>query len=277
MASSDLRSRVERLLKGDFRPDDLTRLFLYARDRCDGRESVQEVGDFVAHRDQRSKGIITRTARDFYTILRFKIPNLGQAIDGANLPSDFPEFLTAVLRSLDAKLIKRDTGLSLASARKLLPVIVGKIIHKPDGTIALPPTLSSREVALVTCLSQFIVAKPAFDGDRLFEDFAATLRSHGLLQHSELQQFRSLKAGIVLYAVTVMHQCKVQLGDGTMASLKAHGGVAPNSRIGVLATVSVPLPGKSGRLVQIASDMFTTDLDTQANCEEELQNGEWDA
>jgi hypothetical protein len=64
-----LRVRVERLLRGNFRAEDLNRLFLYARDRCQGRESVQEIGDFVAHHDERSKGVVTRRTRDFFFAL----------------------------------------------------------------------------------------------------------------------------------------------------------------------------------------------------------------
>jgi hypothetical protein len=48
MADPGMRARVERLVQGDVRVDDLTRLFLFARDRCDGRECVREIGDFVA-------------------------------------------------------------------------------------------------------------------------------------------------------------------------------------------------------------------------------------
>lgn len=47
-------ARVRRLLDGGLRLDDLTNLFLYARDRCNGRESVQEIGDFVAHHNASS-------------------------------------------------------------------------------------------------------------------------------------------------------------------------------------------------------------------------------
>lgn len=43
MPDAGLRARVERLLRGDLRIDDLTRLFLYVRDRCDGREPVREI------------------------------------------------------------------------------------------------------------------------------------------------------------------------------------------------------------------------------------------
>lgn len=60
-----LRIRVERLLRGDLRSADLTAIFLALRDYSGGRECVVEIGDFIAHRGERRKGLITREARDF--------------------------------------------------------------------------------------------------------------------------------------------------------------------------------------------------------------------
>jgi hypothetical protein len=57
MGDPKSRARVQRLLSGDFCPDDLTGLFLYARDHCDGREPVAEIGHFVAHHSERDMGI----------------------------------------------------------------------------------------------------------------------------------------------------------------------------------------------------------------------------
>jgi hypothetical protein len=68
------RARVQRLLSGTFRPDDLTGLFLYARDHCDGRESVAEIGHFVAHHNERDRGIVTRSTRDWFAMARFHMP-----------------------------------------------------------------------------------------------------------------------------------------------------------------------------------------------------------
>src|SRR6266481_9052116 len=66
-----LRIRVERLLRGAKRPDDVGELFLALRDYSGGRECVVEIGNFVAHRGERNIGITTREARDFFSTGRF--------------------------------------------------------------------------------------------------------------------------------------------------------------------------------------------------------------
>lgn len=43
-----LRIRVERLLRGDQRPEDLAALFLALRDYSGGRECVVEIGNYIA-------------------------------------------------------------------------------------------------------------------------------------------------------------------------------------------------------------------------------------
>ena len=54
--SIGLRQRVLRLMNGELRVNDLTTLFLNARRRTQGRETIEEIGDFVAHQDTRTRG-----------------------------------------------------------------------------------------------------------------------------------------------------------------------------------------------------------------------------
>ena len=117
------RTRVERLLRGDFRVDDLTRLFLYARDRCDGRESVKEVGDFVAHHNERNKGTVTRATREWFAISGFISRLYTKRYNRDRLPPEAPEF--SPLRfaawkapSLNAKPALRASKLSAFSPKR---------------------------------------------------------------------------------------------------------------------------------------------------------------
>ena len=85
--------RIRRLVRGEFDPEDFTHLFMYLRDRCDGRESVLEVGDFVPHRNERTKGIVTRTPRDLFLIAGYKLETLGKPIALDCVPPNFTDVL----------------------------------------------------------------------------------------------------------------------------------------------------------------------------------------
>lgn len=82
----------------------MSRLFLFARDRCDGREAVQEIGDFVAHHSERTKGIVTRSTKEWFTTARFAIETSGRVLDDPQkLPSVTPEYLRANVQRLGLK------------------------------------------------------------------------------------------------------------------------------------------------------------------------------
>src|SRR5262245_5251242 len=109
MADAKSRARVERLLSNRFRQDDLTGLFLYARDHCDGRESVTDIGDFIAHHNERNKGIVTRSTRDWFTVVRFHMrrfvpPNT--QLDSQNMPGVTREYFRIAVDRLGPKTIR---------------------------------------------------------------------------------------------------------------------------------------------------------------------------
>jgi hypothetical protein len=105
------RARVERLIRGTFRPDDLMLLFVYARDHCDGRESVAEIGHFVAHHHERDKGITTRATRQFFVTVRFHAPRFAPGgphpLNAEKLPSVTPDYLRSAALRIDSKHIRR--------------------------------------------------------------------------------------------------------------------------------------------------------------------------
>ena len=73
MADTALRSRVERLLRGDMREQDLHHLFFNMRDETRGSGVVSEVTNFVAH-PRRTQGMATKEVRDLFETLKFILP-----------------------------------------------------------------------------------------------------------------------------------------------------------------------------------------------------------
>ena len=70
MLLEDHCRRVTRLLRGERRVTDLDRLFADLRMLKPGRTSVQEIGHFAAHRDERDSGISLGRANDIQTSAR---------------------------------------------------------------------------------------------------------------------------------------------------------------------------------------------------------------
>jgi hypothetical protein len=99
------KARVGRLLYGDFRPDDLTGLFLYARDHCDGRETITDIGAFVAHHNE---GIVTRSTREWFAVARYHASSLGphgKSLDCKKMPPATRDYFQIATNRIAAKLI----------------------------------------------------------------------------------------------------------------------------------------------------------------------------
>jgi hypothetical protein len=277
MADTALRIRVERLLRGEFRVEDLTTLFLAMRDRCDGREAVREIGDFAAHRDERTKGITTRTVREFFTLLKFGIPRIGESpLSLVDLPPNIADVMRATFSRLDSQLLRKYTGMKRITAQKALIDVIARIQRDVTGRYILPwPTES--DARLVECLTNFIISREAFNDERLCEEFTATLSANSLLRKNETKQFRALAPAITLYAISVMHLCSIDLGDETAAILEASPAAGERGKLGVLAKAEVWRkkgmgPGGSEIMKPILAigPIFVTNLDASVYCETEL-------
>lgn len=274
------RLRVERLLRGDVRPGDLTDLFLYARDRCDGRETVAEVGHFVAHQNERHKGITTRSTRIWFALVKYFVGLMAK--EGRNvlnieaLPSSAREYFRAADLLIRASDIKLHTGLSRAKARVLLHSLADRLTKNSDGTWALPAGCTYQELNLVTCVSSYLVTKTAFEPARLVEEFIATLKSNGLISKEEIRaHLQRLEQLIPLYAISVMHNSLIQLGDGETCWLKGSA-KTETAEIEIIAVIP-PVVTSFGLVARLASTMFFAELSPAVHCHPDLLGGHfWD-
>jgi len=264
MTNSGLRARIDRLLHGSVRAEDLSRLLLFARDHCDGRRTVREIGDFIAHHADRNKGLITEEARDWFLTTSFVLPLLhGNGIlDLGKLPSNISKVLTASYKRFDARILRNQAGLRYADAYKMLPEIIKKLAHNGDGTLSITHAHSACEIRLIEVLLSYIISRPAFDSEKLFSEFEASLQSNGLLRKDERNHFASVKPALALLAVSEMHNCSVDLENGNKCRLSAN---VSDGTIAVYAPV--PIPGTPNFVSQA---IFTSDLQSETYCAQSL-------
>lgn len=277
MADPKSRARVERLLSGILRQDDLTHLFLYARFHCDNRETVADIGHFIAHQDERDRGITTRSIREWFAsaqyILAPMCPGDRPHFDARALPHTAPAFFRISVNRLNGETLKKETGLRRAKAHSMMVDLAARLTENPDGTWALPPC-SQAEIELVQYVSNRLIVRPAFTGERLLDEFLLTLKSNGLISKEEIRaNYTLLDGAITLYAVASMHQSRVLLEDGSTVELTAHADTE-SGNISVLT--GVPMMVNGSHYITVMSPIFIVGKDPLLHCTEELiKTGEW--
>jgi hypothetical protein len=275
MPDAKSRARLERLLRGDFRPDDLTHLILFARDHCDGRESIADVGHFIAHHDERDRGIITRSTREFAATVQYHTylshperPARG-ALDLNRLPPAAREYFRIAVKIVPARDIKKETTLKPASAYKMLLQLADKLTNNDDGTWSFPKDAGPTEIALAKCVSSRIIIKPAFTPTRLVDDFIDTIKSNGLITNDEIHTNHDMISTLIqLYAIAIMHNSQIVLENASRTRLELRVDME-QKKSGIAAFADIGAK-KDGSKVEAATFMFSTELDPKVHCSESL-------
>jgi hypothetical protein len=223
---------------------------------------VVEIGNFIAHRGERKVGIITREARDFFAIIRFSFPQPKPALSLSNLPKNFPELLNGSFRRVDNATLRSTLQIKRQVAERHLNEMLSRVQKDASGSLFLSwPT--QQDVALINCLLGHIVVRPAFSNQQLTTELSAVLLANDLLRREEQRAFQQLETSIGLFAVSQMHRCVVDLGDGTKAELQA-GATHSQRKIFVNAAAEIFGVNPTGKVL-ISANFFTTNIDVAAN------------
>jgi hypothetical protein len=259
MLDDDLSLRVRRLLSGQHRIDDLDRLYLGQRQRSGNRPAFREIGDFVAHRDGRDKGLLTQTARDVF--VSFDVWSLGlRRLEPSR--DDIVRAAEANLRLASDEQLKAGCGVGRQTVRKRLAAVIEKT--------GRGERLKASEIQTLQYLGNHFIWKPAFTGHQLFEEFAAVLRVNGLIGDADAAALEGAKAFILLHALAVMHGSAIVLDSGGRARLFA--GYANKDRW-LEVKVELTMPGFD-KPVWAPIAMFYTDLRPEEHCHPDLVLGE---
>ncbi len=183
---------------------------------------MSEIGDFVAHRDYRTKGITTRRARDFFLVTRFifEYRLMKKTLNLNDLPSDFIDILWGALRRLPNAVLKTQLKCKRSVLEERLREFGKRVAAYPNGRQHLIYATQD-DKDLIDTLTRHLVATPAFNDDELFDQFYKTLVRHKLMERKERGLLESQKNAIILFAISCMHGCVIELADNWRAELWA--------------------------------------------------------
>lgn len=262
MIDDDLRLRAGRLLAGQHRVDDLDRLFLGQRDRHHGKESFREIGDFVAHRAERQKGLVTQIARDVFTSV--SVWSLGLR-DKKPSKSDIVRAAHANFRLASDQQLKNGCGLRRPVVKRRLESGLAKFERGES--------ITDEELNVIRYLGNRFIWKPAFNDEQLFDEFCEVTRKNAIVAQTDVAALASAKTFITLYAITCMHGSVIQFDSDTRGELLA--GFSNRHRL-LEVKVQIRFDDMPKPILSPVC-MFLTALQPDAHCEPALLSfqGEW--
>jgi hypothetical protein len=210
MLDEDLRHRARRFLARDHRVSDLDRLFLGLRGRADNQACFREIGDFVAHRDTREKGLITRVGRDVFT----SVDVWSQKLRGSD-PSwaDISRAALANLRLASEEQLQVGCGCQRQTAKQRLQRAFTKVENGQK--------LTEGELRVLNYLGNRFIWKPAFTAAQLTTEFIEVLVRTGIAPPDDSFPSEQTSAYLALYALSLMHGSAIILDNGKRARLFA--------------------------------------------------------
>ncbi|WP_186128584.1 hypothetical protein [Burkholderia gladioli] len=255
MLKAEQQARARRWIEGRGSFEDLDRLYLDLRQVSHGHESFRELGDFLAHRDDRTKGPVTQRVRDVFT--SFRVWSSGMRDQTPEL-DDFRAAGQANLRLLNDDEIKAGCGTHREAASNKLDKLFRKLVNEYP--------ISESDRRLWNALVNRFVWKPAFTDEDVHRDFVAVLCKNGVLA-SDVEPLPMHAANLLsIHALVRLHGACIRLEDGRVCSL--HAGYAnPEQRLEIkvdLSSVNWPKP------VQVPICMFWTRLRCDDHCGESL-------
>lgn len=257
-----IQERVDRLLEGDIRPQDLAEIFLHLRQRCAGRKVVREVGDFVAHREERDRGLSTHLSSYAFVVYRYHVAHVKERYTYGRLPPNIGLVLQCNLARLGDDFLLAHTGIDAKRRNAVLKKIVCKFAKNPDGTISMPP-LAGDQLALWKALTGSFVAGVSFTLDDLVAEFVELLDENKLLKGCRGDATSFLKAPLGVFSISALHGSRLKLDDGSVVDVRAL--VDGDGILLIGASAECPIPG--GGMARISESIFSTGLEAARHCD----------
>lgn len=217
---SELYYRAQRLLHCQFRQDDLYVLVLGLRERNFGKQTVRELGDFVAHNAIRTRGPIAHEVRIFYKSMRLQISlNFNVIVDENRFPQDIREILDYNLSRIDKLILKNGTGLGRIAAQLHLNKFIKDLRQNSAGEWKICRKMTNEEIHLVHFLLDTIVVQPYFTEELLWNEFCAVIVKNQLIEERQVHQMEKIKPLFAIFVLSILHGSKFEIEKGWSAYL----------------------------------------------------------
>jgi hypothetical protein len=110
-------------------------------------------------------------------------------------------------------------GISRPEAQAVLERILDRLIPVAPDRASKLKLKTQKEFEVISFAASFLKGGSQFSDNSLFEDLCRALQRRRVLSNIEKQGFRKVKAAVTIFALTSMHNRKIDLGDGNTAKI----------------------------------------------------------
>jgi hypothetical protein len=208
------------------------------RRRSYGNKAVEDIGDFVAHPDERDEGASHRGIQNFLRIFRFHWLGFGTEEDKrARTHQQLAEAAFATLETVGPAEVKKRLGVGQSSARKILKRALARVFKLDTGFIAA--NLTQQENKILRHFTSRLVSFPAFTDAEVEKQFLVCLAKNGLIESVPTNPIPELREKLAIFTIRALHLGVVIVGNDRAI---LQGGCDPHGEagaIGIWATMSV--------------------------------------
>ncbi len=177
-----LQAIVARIERGIFDANDVDGLLMKLRGFSQSSAVFREVADFVAHNDERDRGIINRSMQNFLYRVRFLYDYQSEGSHSLNISKPFPAYVVRLIHHQIGICDESHLRMSFSCTKKVLTNRVEKLfsIDKKTALASVANPISNETFNAISYVLSFVKVEPIASQDELIEEILSVLRANNV-------------------------------------------------------------------------------------------------
>lgn len=272
---------LEKVDSGQFDENDIDNLFIKLRPYYRGFRKFKEISDFVAHNDERDRGLLNQTLEHWYLMIKYYVDYVYEKdAETLNIGKPFPSWIIKLVKfqakNVDKRKFLQDNKQSVTSFLKKVDQLF-KINNEEKTAIYNSDSISDLFLnGLKDCLN-FISFRSAFNQDELIKEIIGVLKANKIKFNENNIKLYSDK--ITVCTILLMHNASytyngMNLGTSYITYknlVEITQGFDPNIDFGnLLVGGSIAVRTKTGDELKFGGPLMFTNLNAEEWCSPEL-------
>lgn len=285
------KAKAQKLLlkleSGDFDENDIDNIFMRLRAYSHGNRVFLEVADFVAHNDERNKGVSVESLEAFYLSFKYFLEYVSPK-KSLDISNPFPLYVKKLMKYQIDKCKDADLKEKFNVTKQRLKSRIDTVFSedkKNKKAFMKKPKLSNHTLEALQYILGFIGSHPAFNQDQVIAELLAVIKANKLNINEEelLKHSDKIAACVALllhdttfeYGAHKQGYCKVSCEKTSISFNQKFvdqdgNPVEHKESFGNLQVLGHVVLEKDGKDLTVCYPMMTTSLSAEDWCDEDM-------